>query len=336
MIPRKAALFLVPALAVALAMAVPRGAAAAVRVEAAGVEPFLLTEAATEDNTAWYDAQTWLSHFPGSLDWDPVQQRLTYREGERWAALRPQAPSAIREGRILRGPAEVRLEGGRLLVSERFLLELSAEFLGRPVRVEQPRQGPARRVAVDPGHGGDDLGTRGPKGLAEKDLVLELARAVAQRLRERGFEAHLTRTEDRALGGTQRAAVANYWGAELFVSLHAAGDGRPQARGLEVFVSPATPEGADPRLWSSGQAGFAAPSRRWAELLRAALGRDMATFDRGLAAVPQPLLEAVAAPACLVELGSLAWPQEVEFLRSAAGREAVAEAVTRAAEEYFR
>jgi N-acetylmuramoyl-L-alanine amidase len=47
-------------------------------------------------------------------------------------------------------------------------------------------------------------------------------------------------------------------------------------------------------------------------------------------------LEAVAAPACLVELGSLVWPQEAEFLRSAAGREAVAEAIVRAAEAFFR
>ncbi len=332
MIPRKTALIL----GLALALAVPRGAAAAVRFEAAGVEPFLLTEAATEDSTAWYDAQAWLGHFPGAVDWDPVQQRLTYREGERWAALRAEAPFAIREGRILRGPAEVRLEGGRLQVSERFLLELSAEFLGRSVRVDRPRPGPARRVAVDPGHGGEDLGTRGPKGLAEKDVALELARGVAQRLRERGFEVHLTRDEDRALGDTQRAAVANYWGAELFVSLHVAGEGRPQARGLEVFVSPGPPPGADPRLWSSGQAGLGAQSRRWAELLRSALGQAMPTFDRGLSAAPQPLLEAVAAPACLVELGSLAWPQEAEFLRSPAGREAVAEAVARAAEAYFR
>lgn len=332
MIPRRAVVLLVLALAVAPGWL---RALAAVRIESPGVEPFFLSEVAVEDSTAWYDAETWLLGFPGSLDWDPQQQRLTYREGDGWAALRPEAPFALRDGRVLRGPAEVRVSGGRLLVSEGFLRELAGEFLGRPVRVVKARQGPARRVALDPGHGGDEPGTRGPRGLAEKDVVLPLAQAAAQKLRERGFEVHLTRSEDRTLGDTQRAAVANYWGAELFVSLHLAGEGRPQARGVEVFVAPEPPPGADPRHWAAGQVSLGTASRRWAELLRGALGQQLATFDRGVSVVPQPLLEAVAAPACLVELGSLAWPQETEFLRSPAGREAVAAAIVRAAETYF-
>lgn len=309
---------------------------AAVRVEGPGVEPFFLAEVTAEDSTAWYDAQTWLDRFPGTVDWDPDQQRLTYREGQSWAALRPEAPFALRDGRPLRGPVEVRVLEGRLLVSERFLLELAGEFLGRPLRVERPRRGPAPRIAVDPGHGGEDAGTRGPRGLAEKDVVLDLAHAAVQRLRERGFDVHLTRSDDRALENTQRAAVANYRGADLFVSLHAAGEGRPQARGIEVFVASEPPPGVDPRHWSAGQVEHWAQSRRWAELLRRSLGQSLPTFDRGLSAVPHPLLEAVAAPACLVELGSLAWPQEAELFRSAEGREAVADAIARAAEAYFR
>lgn len=333
MTPRKAVALLV--LALVLAPGWPR-ALAAVRVESPGIEPFFLAEVATQDSTAWYDAETWLLGFPGALDWDPQQLRLTYREGASWAALAPEAPYALRDGRALRGAAEVRLAGGRLLVSETFLQELAGEFLGRPVRIVKARQGPARRVCVDPGHGGDEPGTRGPGGLAEKDVVLALAQAAAQALREKGFEVHLTRLEDRTLGDAQRAAVANYWGAELFVSLHAAGEGRPQARGVEAFVAPEPPPGTDPRHWTAGQAGLGAESRRWAELLRSALGQNLATFDRGVSVAPQPLLEAVAAPACLVELGSLAWPQEAEYLRSPAGREAVAAAIAQAAETYFR
>ncbi|MDW7711291.1 MAG: N-acetylmuramoyl-L-alanine amidase [Deferrisomatales bacterium] len=332
MIPHKIAAFLV----LALVLGGPGGGFAALRIESPGVEPFFLAEVATEDSTGWYDAQTWLSHFPGAVDWDPSQQRLTYREGQAWAALRPEAPFAVRDGRALRGPVEVRFRDGRLLVSEAFLREVSGEFLARPVRVEGPRRGPARRITLDPGHGGGDGGSRGPRGLAEKDVVLELAHAAAQRLRERGFEVHLTRSDDRALELIQRAAVANYRGANLFVSLHAAGEGRPQARGIEVFVAPEPPEGADSSHWSAGQAGLGEESRRWADLLRRSLGEALPTFDRGLGVIPHPMLEAVAAPACLVELGSLAWPQEADLLRSPEGREAVAEAIVRAAEAYFR
>jgi len=332
MTPPKAVLVL----ALALVLPWPSGAWAGVRVTAPTEGSFFLPETAVEDSTAWYDAQTWVKHFPGTVEWDPSSGRLTYREGEHWAALRPEAPQALRDGRILGGAGEVRVDGGRLLVSEAFLVSRAGEFLGRELKVERAPQGPVRRVAVDPGHGGPDPGTRGPGALREKDVVLGVARVVADRLRAQGYEVYLTRSEDQDLDDRQRAAVANYWGADLFVSLHAAGQGRPQARGVEVFVAPEPPPGTDGRLWSAGQLGRGAESRRWAELLRQSLGGAVPTFDRGLAVVPQPVLEAVAAPACLVELGSLAWPQEAEFLQSAAGRQAIGDAVVRAVGSYFR
>jgi len=332
MIPRKA----VYALALAVLLARPPGVGAAVRVAAPDVGPFFLAETAVEDSTPWYDAQTWLGHFPGTIEWDASSERLTYREGEHWAALRPEAPFALRDGRVLQGAGEARIQAGRLLLNEAFLVSLGGEFLGRTLKVERAPQGPVRRVALDPGHGGADPGTRGPGRLAEKDVVLGIARVVADRLRAQGIEVHLTRSDDQTLNDDQRAAVSNYWGADLFLSLHAAGLGRPQARGVEVFVAPAPPPGTDPRLWSSGQMGLGAESRRWAQLIRESLGEALPTFDRGLAAVPQPVLAAVAAPACLVELGSLGWPQEAEFLQGAVGREAIGDAVARAVGGYFR
>ena len=208
--------------------------------------------------------------------------------------------------------------------------------LAEGVRTGSPGADTApRRVVVDPGHGGDQAGSRAPRGAAEKDVVLHLARTIAEALRGRGFEVHLTRTDDRSLGEEQRAAVANYWQADLFLSLHASGVGRPQARGFEVMVAPEPGPGTDGRLWSAGQAGGGAESRRWAELLRAGLGGVLPTFDRGLVVLPNPVLEATVCPACLVEVGSLAWPGEEELLSTPAGRSAIAAAVTRAAEAFF-
>jgi N-acetylmuramoyl-L-alanine amidase len=190
-------------------------------------------------------------------------------------------------------------------------------------------------VVIDPGHGGSSPGTQGPTGLQEKDLVLELAQTVAESLRRKGFLVHLTRAGDRSLRSDQRAAIANYRQADLFLSLHASGVGRPQARGFEVMVPPAPADGTDARLWAGAQVGKAAESRRWGELLRAALGQALTTFDRGVTEIPSPVLEATACPSCLLEAASLAWPGEVELLSTPSGRATLARGIARAAEAFF-
>ncbi|MGD8817854.1 MAG: N-acetylmuramoyl-L-alanine amidase, partial [Acidobacteriota bacterium] len=54
-----------------------------------------------------------------------------------------------------------------------------------------------RRVVIDPGHGGTDPGAIGRSGVTEKQLTLQIAHAVAERLRAAGYEVLLTRDEDR-------------------------------------------------------------------------------------------------------------------------------------------
>ena len=309
---------------------------AALRLEADGVPPFLLEVATIEDNTAWYDAEGWLGHFPGTVTWEPESGRLSYREGDQWAALRAEPPYVLRNGLPVAGAEPVRRDGNRLLVSEGFLRRTGPALLGRPLRVAAAADRERRRVVVDAGHGGSDVGSRGgPGGGAEKDLALDLALDVAEALRGAGYAAHLTRSGDHPIGAEKRAAVANYWGAELFVSFHASGEGRPQARGFEVFVAPQPAAGLDPQRWDAGQVGHAEASRRWADVLLAQLGQTLATFDRGVGVLPSPLLEAVACPAALVEVGTLAWPGDAETLNSAAGRRRIAAAVVGAAETYF-
>ena len=78
-------------------------------------------------------------------------------------------------------------------------------------------------IVLDPGHGGKDPGTSG-NGLIEKKLNLDIAKAVKRKLESYGINVIMTRDEDLAsnkkLELSERAAIANELGAELFISLH--------------------------------------------------------------------------------------------------------------------
>ncbi len=196
-----------------------------------------------------------------------------------------------------------------------------------PLQSERPW-----RVVLDPGHGGAEAGAAG-EGVREKDVALELCRSVARRLEARGLVVFLTRSGDQTLAPSLRAALANYREADLFLAIHLAGKGRGRSRGFELFVAPDAPPG-DPFRWDRGQVPYRAASLQWAEALRQELRDSVPTFDRGITVLPNPVLQAVACPAVVLELGNLAWPDEVAWLRSRDGRLALAEAVARAVERF--
>ena len=92
-------------------------------------------------------------------------------------------------------------------------------------------------VALDPGHGGEDPGAVGPTGLKEKDVVLQ----VAQRLRERinalpRMRAMLTRDADFFVPLHERVRKARRVQADLFISIHADAFLNRNARGASVFA----------------------------------------------------------------------------------------------------
>lgn len=92
-------------------------------------------------------------------------------------------------------------------------------------------------IAIDPGHGGEDPGAIGPSGLREKDVVLQ----VAQRLRERinalpRMRAMMTRDADFFVPLHERVRKARRVQADLFISIHADAFLNRSARGASVFA----------------------------------------------------------------------------------------------------
>ncbi len=92
-------------------------------------------------------------------------------------------------------------------------------------------------VALDPGHGGEDPGAVGPGGTREKDVVLQ----IALRLRDRinaipNMRAYLTRDADFFVPLHIRVQKARRVQADLFISIHADAFFTPRPQGASVFA----------------------------------------------------------------------------------------------------
>jgi N-acetylmuramoyl-L-alanine amidase len=90
-------------------------------------------------------------------------------------------------------------------------------------------------VVLDPGHGGDDPGSRGTTGLLEADVSWDLAVRLAERLAGMGARVRFTRTEAECPDASERARRANEVAGDLFVSLHLNAHGEPTAEGSSTY-----------------------------------------------------------------------------------------------------
>jgi N-acetylmuramoyl-L-alanine amidase len=132
---------------------------------------------------------------------------------------------------------------------------------GEPAAVEK-RRGPApegegnksqggriRKIVLDPGHGGRDPGAIGLRGVAEKDIVLSIAKKLSRKLeREMGVQVVLTRRNDSFVPLEDRTATANAENADLFISLHTNASPNREARGIETYYLDNTTDEASVRL----------------------------------------------------------------------------------------
>ncbi|OGT65781.1 MAG: hypothetical protein A2993_03045 [Gammaproteobacteria bacterium RIFCSPLOWO2_01_FULL_47_190] len=92
-------------------------------------------------------------------------------------------------------------------------------------------------LAIDPGHGGEDPGARGPSGMHEKAIVLQISKLLADMInQERGMRAVLTREGDYFLPLRKRMQIARQHKADLFISVHADAFKDPRVKGSSVYI----------------------------------------------------------------------------------------------------
>lgn len=168
-------------------------------------------------------------------------------------------------------------------------------------------------VVIDPGHGGDEPGAvavyKGER-ILEKNLNLDIAKRVAQSLKEQGVPVILTRDDDSNLGFVERAQIANKKGAALFVSIHLNSNMASAPRGIECYY----PRGTN----SSGMTP--------AQVIGSYLS-ELGTPYRGELPGKYTVLMSNNSPATLLELGFMSNPHDMELLMNPEFRQKLAEKV---------
>lgn len=101
----------------------------------------------------------------------------------------------------------------------------------------QVKQGERIIVAIDAGHGGQDPGAIGPKGLREKDVTMAIARKLEALLnKDPNFKPVLTRNGDYFISVMGRSDVARKQKANVLISVHADAAPNRSASGASVWV----------------------------------------------------------------------------------------------------
>ncbi len=76
------------------------------------------------------------------------------------------------------------------------------------------------RITIDPGHGGNETGTIGCTGVKEKDLNLQIAQKLKERLEAEGAIVYMTRTDDSFVSLSDRVKISNNNDSDIFLSIH--------------------------------------------------------------------------------------------------------------------
>jgi N-acetylmuramoyl-L-alanine amidase len=235
-----------------------------------------------------------------------------------------------------------------------------------PLREQQSVSGDARPLIVlDPGHGGIDTGTKGPNGQMEKDIVLDVAKRLVEKIETAGkYRALLTRSDDTFVPLAERVRVAREAGAALFISIHA--DSLPRREGdaqgatvytlSETATDPAAARLAEQENRADVIAGVDLKEQPddVADILIDLAQRETKTFSvqfanklvgtmkRSARMHKEPMksagfrvLRAPDVPSVLVELGYVSNKEDLQSLLSDSWREHTADSMATAIDSYF-
>ena len=204
-------------------------------------------------------------------------------------------------------------------------------------------------IVLDPGHGGNDTGARGPDGVFEKEVTLTLARMIAKKLKP-AYQVIFTRNGDYQVDLTKRTSVANHKKADLFISIHTGGSSRHQPNNWTVYYPMIAkqvdrgygqPTGdldnLDERrqLWETVQTRHQADSKFFAICIKNKFKNISGIAGVDVNEMRLRVLEGADMPAIIIEAGYLTNPKTERQLKNNSFLSDVAVHVRKGVEKYF-
>lgn len=153
-------------------------------------------------------------------------------------------------------------------------------------------------IVIDPGHGGVDIGAIGVSGQFESHYALYTSLVLQDYLETLGATVYLTREDDYYYALTPRASVANYYHADVFLSIHYNSTPQfPTANGIDTFYHQENDE-------------------ELAHFVHDALIKETDANDRGVERANYQVLRTSKQPGLLLELGFLSHAEEERNIQS--------------------
>ncbi len=206
-----------------------------------------------------------------------------------------------------------------------------------------------KTIMIDPGHGGADSGTKGIMGTQEKDLTLDIAKRLKERLEKYGrFNVLMTRDQDVTLPLNKRVYLAMTKKADLFISVHLNYLPNKPINIIETYFFGPSSDINTQRLAEQENAGsqyglsdFKEIIEKLGERLKTQESKDLAysiqkklflnfkkengnAYDFGVKRAPFVVLLGVDIPAVLAEVSCLSNKEEERLLNTPEHREDIA------------
>ena len=175
-------------------------------------------------------------------------------------------------------------------------------------------------IVLDPGHGGEDEGCS-RNGVLEKEINLEIARAVETKLKEKGYQVVFTREGDVTRSKEERVDKANAVSGDLYISIHQNANEMTEPDGMEVW-------------YCDGRYGR--ENERLARLMQKYIVAETEARERELVQTDSLyVIRESNMPSCLIETGFLSNAAERKKLTDPEYQEKIATGIADTVDLYF-
>ena len=199
----------------------------------------------------------------------------------------------------------------------------------------QPLRG-MHSVAIDPAHGGGDLGVK----ISDKEYEKNITLAISSLDKSGNVRVQLTRTSDRDVSLSERKQIIKKMQSEVFVSIHVNAGFSKNSTGFEIYFpgfkgAPSEQSDSKEILKDMASNKYLNDSVKLAQLIQKNMDKVFPRKSRGLRDSAVPSLEGLSIPAVVVEIGFATNPEDRKKILDANTQTAIARALCQSIRDFF-